>query len=91
LVDKPIVGCSQDDVPEIQSHGGTLSAWRAEIVADHTTGASNGAVQTQLIDSQTVRHWNSRDSVSSWRHANPRPLARGGVHPAPVRRSGTPR
>ena len=45
LVDKAIVGCAEDDVEEIRSLGRTLAAWRAEILAHHTTGASNGPTE----------------------------------------------
>ena len=45
LLDKTIIGCSQDDVAEIRSLGGTLSRWREEILAHHDTGASNGPTE----------------------------------------------
>jgi transposase len=45
LVDKAIVGCAQDEVPEIQSLGRTLASWRSEILAHHDTGASNGPTE----------------------------------------------
>jgi transposase len=45
LLDKAITGCRNDDVPEINSLGRTLAAWRAEILAHHTTGASNGPTE----------------------------------------------
>jgi len=45
LLDKAIVGCTTDEVPEIQSLGRTLAAWRGEILAHHTTGASNGPTE----------------------------------------------
>ena len=45
LLDKAIVGCAQDDVPEIQSLGRTLAAWRSEILEHHRTGASNGPTE----------------------------------------------
>lgn len=32
LVDKAIVACNRDDVPEIQSLGRTLGKWRGEIL-----------------------------------------------------------
>ena len=41
LLDKAITGCTNDDVAEIQSLGRTLTVWPAEILAHHTTGASN--------------------------------------------------
>jgi transposase len=45
LLDKAIVGCLEDEVPEIQSLGRTLAAWRGEILARHETGASNGPTE----------------------------------------------
>ena len=41
LIDKAIVGCAGDEVPEIRSLGKTLASWRTEILAHHDTGASN--------------------------------------------------
>ena len=45
LVDKAIVGCRNDEVDEIRSLGNTLSSWRAEIIAHHHSGASNGPTE----------------------------------------------
>ena len=45
LLDKAIVACTNDQVAEIQSLGRTLRAWRAEILAHHQTGASNGPTE----------------------------------------------
>jgi len=45
LLDKTIVGCLADEVPEIRSLGGTLHKWRREILAHHSTGASNGPTE----------------------------------------------
>src|SRR5205823_10413203 len=45
LLDKAIVGCAADEVPEIQALGRTLASWRAEILAHHETGASNGPTE----------------------------------------------
>jgi len=45
LLNKTIVGCLADDVPEIVSLGKTLRSWRAEILAHHVTGASNGPTE----------------------------------------------
>ena len=44
-MDKTIAGCLADDVPEIVSLGKTLRSWRNEILAHHTTGASNGPTE----------------------------------------------
>ena len=45
LLDKTIEGCRADPVPEISSLGRTLARWRAEILAHHATGASNGPTE----------------------------------------------
>jgi hypothetical protein len=45
LLDKAVVGCPDDEVAEIQSLGATLASWRTEILARHTTGASNGPTE----------------------------------------------
>jgi transposase len=45
LLAKAITGCLADDVPEIVSLGNTLKSWRSEILAHHTTGASNGPTE----------------------------------------------
>lgn len=45
LIDKAIAGCAADDVEEIRSLGRTLASWRTEILAHHTTGASNGPTE----------------------------------------------
>ena len=45
LLDKAIAGCLADDVAEIVSLGRTLRSWRNEILAHHTTGASNGPTE----------------------------------------------
>lgn len=45
LLQKAITGCREDEVAEIQSLGRTLQRWRAEILAHHETGASNGPTE----------------------------------------------
>lgn len=45
LLDKAIMGCLSDEVPEIRSLGNTLRRWRSEILAHHFTGASNGPTE----------------------------------------------
>jgi transposase len=45
LLDKTIAGCLTDDVAEIVSLGKTLKSWRTEILAHHSTGASNGPTE----------------------------------------------
>lgn len=45
IIDKTIAGCAADEVEEIRSLGSTLKSWRTEILAHHTTGASNGPTE----------------------------------------------
>jgi transposase len=45
LLDKVIAGCAEDEVEEIRSLGSTLESWRAEILAHHESGASNGPTE----------------------------------------------
>jgi len=45
VVDKAIAACSADRVEEIRSLGRTLASWRTEILAHHTTSASNGPTE----------------------------------------------
>ena len=45
IIDKAIAGCAADDVEEIRSLGATLASWRTEILAHHTTAASNGPTE----------------------------------------------
>jgi len=45
LIDKAIQGCKADPVAEIRALGRTLGRWRTEILAHHTTGASNGPTE----------------------------------------------
>ncbi len=45
LLTKAIRGCLADEVPEIVSLGHTLERWQNEILARHTTGASNGPTE----------------------------------------------
>jgi transposase len=45
LLTKTIRGCLADEVPEIVSLGTTLERWQPEILARHTTGASNGPTE----------------------------------------------
>ncbi|MGH9038189.1 MAG: transposase, partial [Acidimicrobiia bacterium] len=55
LLDKAIVGCADDDVAEIQALGRTLASWRAEILAHHDTGASNGPTEVNLLVKKVKR------------------------------------
>ena len=45
LIDKAIEGCRLDAVGEVRSLGLTLARWRSQILARHTTGASNGPTE----------------------------------------------
>ncbi len=45
LIDKAIDGCRLDAVGEVRSLGLTLARWRSQILARHTTGASNGPTE----------------------------------------------
>jgi transposase len=45
VLDKAIAGCRADEVAEIRSLGNTLASWRTEILARHSTGASNGPTE----------------------------------------------
>ena len=45
LLDKAILGCQQDAVPELRALGRTLQRWRLEILNHHRTGASNGPTE----------------------------------------------
>lgn len=45
LLTKTIRGCLADDVPEIVTLDKTLERWQNEILARHTTGASNGPTE----------------------------------------------
>jgi transposase len=45
LLDKTIEGCRLDAVGEVRSLGLTLARWKAQILARHATGASNGPTE----------------------------------------------
>ena len=45
LINKAIIGCLDDEVPEVQSLGRTLQRWSIEILNHHRTGASNGPTE----------------------------------------------
>ena len=49
LLDRVIVGCLSDEVPEIRSLGRTLKHWRGEILAHHAAGASNGPTEAMNL------------------------------------------
>lgn len=55
LLDKAIIACTADDVPEIRALGRTLSRWREEILNHHRTGASNGPTEGQNFCAKQVK------------------------------------
>ena len=55
LLDKAIIACRADDVPEIASLGRTLDRWREEILNHHRTGASNGPTEGQNFCAKQVK------------------------------------
>lgn len=95
LLDKTIAGCEMDPVDEIRSLGRTLSRWRTEILAHHTTGASNGPTEgLNLLVKKVKRAGHGFRNFTNYRlrillHA-------GGVNwpatrpPTPVIRTRTP-
>ncbi len=57
-LDKAIAGCADDEVEEVRSLGNTLARWRAEILAHHDTGASNGPTEgLNLCVKKVERPW----------------------------------
>jgi len=95
LMDKAIAGCRLDAVPEVRALGKTLERWRAEILAHHDTGASNGPTEgLNLLIKKVKRAGHGFRSFANYRlrillHA-------GGVHwptirpPAPRIRTRSP-
>ena len=67
LLDKAIAGCRADEVAEIRSLGNTLASSRTEILARHTTGASNGPTEGLIIWSGHVGVFDVVDDGSSAR------------------------
>jgi transposase len=55
LLDKAIIACRADDVPEIASLGRTLGRWREEILNHHRTGASNGPTEGMNFCAKQVK------------------------------------
>jgi transposase len=55
LLDKAIVGCRSEEVPEVATLGHTLSRWREEILNHHRTGASNGPTEGQNFCAKQVK------------------------------------
>jgi transposase len=49
LLDRAIAGCLADEVPEIVTLGHTLKRWRTQILAHHTSGASNGPTEAMNL------------------------------------------
>ncbi len=68
LLDKAIEGCRTDPVAEIKSLGRTLARWRTEILAHHTTGASNGPTEgLNLLIKQVKRAGHGFRSFANYR------------------------
>lgn len=55
LLDKAIIACRADDVPEIATLGRTLARWREEILNHHRTGASNGPTEGMNFCAKQVK------------------------------------
>lgn len=56
LLDNVIAACQEERIPELRRLGRTLRAWQTEILAHHTTGASNGPTEgLNLIVKQVKR------------------------------------
>ena len=55
LLDKAIIGCRDDWVPEIKSLGRTLTKWQTEILQPHRTGASNGPTEGLNLSIKKVK------------------------------------
>lgn len=93
LLERVIAGCLADDVPEIVSLGNTLSHWRKEILAHHTTGASNGPTEAMNLLVKKVKRVGH--GFKSFRNYRLRVLLHcGGVkwdaHPATTMRGRSP-
>lgn len=68
LLDRVIAGCLDDDVEEIVSLGNTLKRWRAQILAHHATGASNGPTEAMnLLVKKIKRCGHGFTSLSNYR------------------------
>jgi transposase len=55
LLDKAIIACRADDVPEVRTLGRTLSRWQEEILNHHRTGASNGPTEGLNLCAKQVK------------------------------------
>ncbi len=55
LLDKAIIACGADQVPEIRTLAHTLSRWREEILNHHRTGASNGPTEGMNFCAKQVK------------------------------------
>jgi transposase len=76
LLDKAIVACSNDEVPEVRSLGKTLASWRSEILAHHDTGASNGPTEGLNLCVKKVKRCGH--GFRSWEHYRLRVLLHAG-------------
>ena len=93
LLDRVIVGCRADEVPEIVSLGNTLRRWRAQILAHHVTGASNGPTEAMNLLVKKIKRCGH--GFKSFRNYRLRVLLHcGGIkwesHPATTMRSRSP-
>jgi transposase len=76
LLDKAIVACFNDEVPEVRSLGKTLASWRSEILAHHDTGASNGPTEGLNLCVKKVKRCGH--GFRSWEHYRLRVLLHAG-------------
>lgn len=76
LLDRTIAPCRADEVAEIRSLGDTLVRWRTEILAHHTTGASNGPTEGLNLLVKDVKR--CRRGFENFEHYRLRVLLRAG-------------
>ena len=89
LLDKAIEGCRAGAVPEIRSLGRTLGRWRTEILAHHTTGASNGPTEGLNLLVKKVKR--AGHGLRSFANHRPRILLHAGGVDWPATRPPAPR
>ena len=97
LLDKAIAFCAASTVAEVRRLGRTLAKWRSEILAHHTTGASNGPTEAlNLLIKKVKRVGHGHRRFANYRlrlllHCGvtwPPPRAAGlRPHPRPLRRA----
>jgi hypothetical protein len=77
LLDAVIDECAGSEVKELRRLGGTLTKWRSEILAHHTTGDSNAPTEAVnlLIKTRTSSVYRPRlHQLRALSPAAPRPL-----------------